>query len=163
MSSLTKVLLFSLLLLLAGAGTVSKLTSGTAVPRVEEETPVVNEVRHADTSIINYVYKGEMRASWYGPNFHGNETANGEIYDQEAFTAAHRYFRFGTLLRLTNPENGKQIIVRINDRGPFLKYRQLDLSKAAARELGTLTKGVSKIKVEQVTLQGINFPVIPFD
>lgn len=166
MSSLTKVSLFFLLLLLAGASAVNQLAPGSEAVLPEEESANVNEVAQTsvgDTSIIKYIDKGEMRASWYGPGFHGNLTANGEVYDQEALTVAHKYFRFGTLLRLTNPENGKSVIVRVNDRGPYIQYRQLDVSKAAARELGMIWKGVTKLKVEQVTLQGVNFPVIQFN
>ena len=101
-----------------------------------------------------------MVASWYGPRFHGRKTANGEVFDQEAFTAAHKQIKFGTLLRLTNPNNEKSIIVRINDRGPYIRGRELDLSKAAAEELGILEKGVARLDIEQITLKGTNFPVI---
>ncbi|NWF87851.1 MAG: septal ring lytic transglycosylase RlpA family protein [Ignavibacteriaceae bacterium] len=101
-----------------------------------------------------------MIASWYGPRFHGRKTANGEIFDQGAFTAAHKKFRFGTLLRVTNPNNEKTIIVRINDRGPFKRGRELDLSKAAATELGILERGVAKLNIEQITLKSSNFPII---
>jgi rare lipoprotein A len=110
--------------------------------------------------LLEYVDRGTMVASWYGPRFHGRKTANGEIFDQMAYTAAHKKFRFGTLLRLTNPNNEKAIIVRINDRGPFIRGRELDLSKAAADELGILERGVAKLNIEQVTLKGANFPVI---
>ena len=81
-----------------------------------------------------------MKASWYGPKFHGKFTANGEVYDQMALTAAHKYLSFGTLLKITNPKNGKSVIVRINDRGPYIEGRELDLSKGAAIELGILGK-----------------------
>jgi peptidoglycan lytic transglycosylase len=101
-----------------------------------------------------------MRASWYGPKFHGKITANGEQFDQMAFTAAHKKLKFGTLLKITNPKNDKSVVVRINDRGPYISGRQLDLSKAAAQELGMIKKGVVKLKVEEITLKGINFPVI---
>jgi rare lipoprotein A len=101
-----------------------------------------------------------MKASWYGPRFHGRITANGEIYDQMAFTAAHKRMKFGTLLRITNPKNDKSVVVRINDRGPYIHGRQLDLSKAAALELGIIEKGVAKLNVEEITLKGINLPVI---
>jgi rare lipoprotein A len=110
--------------------------------------------------LLEYVNRGTMVASWYGPRFHGRKTANGEIFDQLAYTAAHKKFRFGTLLRLTNPNNEKSIIVRINDRGPFIRGRELDLSKAAADELGILERGVAKLNIEQITLKGANFPVI---
>jgi rare lipoprotein A len=101
-----------------------------------------------------------MVASWYGPRFHGKKTANGEVFDQKAFTAAHKKFRFGTLLRLTNPKNDRSIIVRVNDRGPFIRGRELDLSKAAADELDILERGVAKLNIEQITLKGTNFPVL---
>ncbi len=89
--------------------------------------------------------KGE--ASWYGPGFHGNRTASGEVYDMEAMTAAHRQLPFGTLVRVENLDNGRAAVVRINDRGPFAHGRILDLSKAAARELGVLGSGVAEVRL----------------
>jgi len=128
---------------------------------VENSTTTVNnEEVLMNTSLVDYVDKGIMRASWYGPKFHGKTTANGEQFDQMAFTAAHKKLKFGTLLRITNPKNDKSVVVRINDRGPYITGRQLDLSKAAAQELGMIKKGVVKLKVEEITLKGINFPVI---
>lgn len=115
---------------------------------------------NSEIELLEYVDRGKMVASWYGPRFHGRKTANGEIFDQEAFTAAHKKMKFGTLLKLTNPNNEKSIIVRINDRGPYIPGRELDLSRAAAEELGMLDKGVAKLDIEQITLKGTNFPVI---
>lgn len=112
------------------------------------------------TSLVEYIDKGTMRASWYGPKFHGKLTANGEIYDQMSFTAAHKKLKFGTLLRVTNPKNYKSVVVRINDRGPYISGRHLDLSKAAATELEIIEKGVAKLEVEEITLKGVNLPVI---
>jgi rare lipoprotein A len=87
-------------------------------------------------------------ASWYGPRFHGKKTANGERYNQNSFTAAHTTLPFGTKIRVINIKNGKSVIVRINDRGAFLKYgRILDMSKAAAKQIGI---GVGIIKIERV-------------
>lgn len=85
-------------------------------------------------------------ASWYGPGFHGNLTANGEVYDQYAMTAAHKTLPFGTRLRVTNVANGRSIVVRINDRGPFIPGRDLDLSRAGADALGFA--GVATVRVE---------------
>jgi rare lipoprotein A (peptidoglycan hydrolase) len=102
--------------------------------------------------VITYKPIGMMKASWYGPNFHGRQTANGEIYDQYELTAAHKSFRFGTLLRLTNPENNKSIIVRVNDRGPYVDGRDLDLSYASAKALGIVKPGVKRLKVELVQI-----------
>lgn len=138
--------------------TESKKTENSAI---NEEIASLNDSEvNSAIELLEYVDRGKMVASWYGPRFHGRKTANGEIFDQEAFTAAHKKFRFGTLLRLTNPNNEKSIIVRINDRGPYIKGRELDLSKAAADELGILERGVAKLDIEQVTLKGTNFPVI---
>jgi rare lipoprotein A len=112
------------------------------------------------TSLVEFVDKGIMKASWYGPRFHGRITANGEKYDQMAFTAAHKKMKFGTLLRISNPKNNKSVVVRINDRGPYIPGRQLDLSKAAAMELEMVEKGVAKLKVEEITLKGMHMPVV---
>jgi peptidoglycan lytic transglycosylase len=75
-------------------------------------------------------------ATWYGPGFHGKRTASGEVFDQDAMTCAHKTFPFGTRLRVTNPENGKSVVVVVNDRGPFVAGRDLDLSRGAARAIG---------------------------
>ncbi|MBM4150364.1 MAG: septal ring lytic transglycosylase RlpA family protein [Ignavibacteria bacterium] len=90
------------------------------------------------------------KASYYGSEFNGRKTANGEIYDETAMTAAHRTLPFGTVLRVTNIRNGLSVIVRINDRGPFHPDRILDLSKAAAEELDLIKYGVTEIESEIV-------------
>jgi len=87
-------------------------------------------------------------ASWYGGRFHGQTTANGSVYDKNAFTAAHKNLPFGTVVQVTNLYNGKKCIVKITDRGPFVKGRIIDLSKVAATEIGMVSSGVSKVKVE---------------
>jgi len=89
-------------------------------------------------------------ASWYGPNFHGKTTANGEKYNMLLMTAAHRTLPFNTLVQVTNLGNGRTAVVRINDRGPFLKGRILDLSYTAARALGATLPGVIRVKIEVV-------------
>ncbi len=87
-------------------------------------------------------------ASWYGGQFHGQTTADGSIYNKNRFTAAHKNLPFGTVVQVTNLYNGKQCVVKITDRGPFVKGRIIDLSKVAASEIGMLSSGVSKVKVE---------------
>jgi rare lipoprotein A len=87
-------------------------------------------------------------ASWYGPNFHGKRTANGEIYDQNALTAAHRTLQMPSLVRVTNLQNGKSVVVRINDRGPFKRGRVIDVSKKAASLLGFINQGTAKVRIE---------------
>ena len=92
-------------------------------------------------------------ASWYGPGFHGNRSASGEIYNQNALTAAHRSLPFGTKVRVTNTKTGRTVVVRINDRGPFIGGRIIDLSAAAARILGVMKTGVAPVRVEVLSNQ----------
>jgi rare lipoprotein A (peptidoglycan hydrolase) len=86
-------------------------------------------------------------ASYYGREFHGRRTANGEKFDMNAMTAAHRTLPFGTVVRVTNPANNKSVRVRINDRGPFVSGRDIDLSYAAAKAIGLLSVGPVKIEI----------------
>jgi rare lipoprotein A len=84
-------------------------------------------------------------ASWYGGKFHGRRTASGEIFDKTAFTAAHKTLPFGTLVRVKSLRTGKEVVVRINDRGPHVKKRVIDLSGAAASALGLKSRGVATV------------------
>jgi rare lipoprotein A len=93
-------------------------------------------------------HKEVGKASWYGPGFHGRETASGEIFDQREMTAAHPTLPLGTEAEVTNLENKKKVEVEITDRGPYAKDRAIDLSKAAAQKLGMKEEGVSKVKIE---------------
>jgi rare lipoprotein A len=93
---------------------------------------------------------GYVTASYYGPKFNGRPTASGEIFDMHAMTCAHKKMPFGTKLRVTNPDNDKSVIVTVNDRGPFIRGRDLDLSFGAAREIGLIAKGVGKVKIEHI-------------
>lgn len=88
----------------------------------------------------------KVKASWYGPGFHGRKTASGERFNQNAMTAAHKTLKFGTIVRVTY--KGRSVTVRINDRGPFTKGRTIDLSKAAARAIGC--KGVCVVDMRVV-------------
>jgi rare lipoprotein A len=87
------------------------------------------------------------KASWYGPGFDGRLTANGETYDQQEMTAAHPHLEFGTKVKVTNLQNGRSVIVRINDRGPFIRDRIIDLSAAAARALNMMSSGVAPVRL----------------
>lgn len=89
-------------------------------------------------------------ASYYSDEFIGKRTASGEYYNPQEFTAAHRTLPFGTKIRVTNLENGKQAVVRVNDRGPFIDGRIIDLSKSAAKLLGFLEKGIVKVQIEVI-------------
>jgi len=126
---------------------------------VDEFIPKTVKENNVNTSAIKYIDRGTMKASWYGPKFHGKYTANGEVYDQMALTAAHKHLKFGTLLKVTNPKNGRSVVVRINDRGPYIEGRDLDLSKGAAIELGMMRKGVARLKIEEITLNKSNNPI----
>ncbi len=90
------------------------------------------------------------QASFYAHKFHGRKTACGEIYDMHDLTAAHRKFPFGTLLRVTNLSNEKSVLVRVTDRGPFIKKRIVDVSYAAANALGFVSKGVANVEIKEV-------------
>ncbi len=106
-----------------------------------------------------YVEEGE--ASWYGPGFHGKATANGERYNQNAMTAAHKTLPLGTDVRVTHLGNGQSIEVRINDRGPFLHGRIIDLSKRGAEKLGMKDTGTAQVRVEALSENGVPFATQP--
>lgn len=91
-------------------------------------------------------------ASWYGPGFHGKPTASGETYDQEEMTAAHRTLPLGTRVRVTVPATGRTTELTVNDRGPFVEGRILDVSRAAARRLGFLREGTARVRIEVLAL-----------
>ena len=95
-------------------------------------------------------YTAEGLASWYGPGFHGRKTANGEIYDQYAISAAHKSLPLPSYIHVTNLENGRTLVVRVNDRGPFVGDRLLDLSYGAAARLGIVEHGVVRIKIDLI-------------
>ena len=97
-------------------------------------------------------YEQTGYASWYGDKFHGRQTANGETFDTYDFTAAHKELPFNTIVRVTNLANGKTVTVRINDRGPFVEGRIIDLSYAAAKELDMVNTGTAHVRLE--TLDG---------
>jgi rare lipoprotein A len=95
-------------------------------------------------------HKASGKASFYADKYHGRKTASGERFDQRAMTAAHRTLPFGTKVNVTNVRNGKSVIVRINDRGPFVKGRIIDLSRAAFRRIGNPAFGVIRVEIEVV-------------
>ena len=99
-------------------------------------------------SATGFVEQGT--ASWYGPGFHGRLTANGERFDMNELTAAHKTLPFGTRVLVHNQRTGKEVVVRINDRGPFIKGRMIDLSKAAAKALGFKSRGHDAVVLREV-------------
>lgn len=93
---------------------------------------------------------GRGTASYYASRFHGRRTASGEAFDNGAMTAAHRTLPFGSLVRVTNPDTGQSVTVRINDRGPFGRDRVIDVSRAAADEIGLLARGHAEVELELI-------------
>jgi rare lipoprotein A len=89
-------------------------------------------------------------ASWYGPGYHGKKTSSGEVFDQDALTAAHPYWAFGTKVKVTFLQTGKSVVVRINDRFPSHKGRIIDLSRGAAKAIGLIGPGTGKVRLEIV-------------
>ncbi|MEL7034823.1 MAG: septal ring lytic transglycosylase RlpA family protein [Cyanobacteria bacterium J06592_8] len=125
---------------------------GNAEPLKQiEGKPASNPLENAFNGQVLAAAQG--LASWYGPGFHGNLTANGERFNQYAMTAAHRSLPFGTMVRVTNTNNGRSVVVRINDRGPFIRGRIIDLSIGAADVIGMVSNGVAPVKVEVLRSQ----------
>jgi len=127
-----------------------------AIPKVEARSrggnrasyEVFGKTYYVLPTSENFVQRGV--ASWYGTKFHGNKTANGEIYNMYEMTAAHKTLPIPTYVEVTNVSTGKKIIVRVNDRGPFHDDRIIDLSYAAAAKLGTLKNGTSSVEVRAI-------------
>lgn len=90
-------------------------------------------------------------ASWYGRSFQGKRTASGESFNMHEFTGAHRNLPFGTMVRVKNLRNGKEVLVRVNDRGPFIKSRIIDVSRAAATALGIVSRGTARVSIEVIS------------
>ena len=132
------------------------LFSCVASPRYSSSTHTNTSKKHNSTSLKKSTVKqGEVIrgvSSWYGPNFHGKLTANGEVYDQYGVTAAHKTLPLGTVARVTNIDNGKSIILRINDRGPYVGDRILDCSYGAAIKLGFKDLGTANVEVKIIEL-----------
>ena len=97
-----------------------------------------------------YIFYQSGYASYYAHKFHGRPTASGEIYDMNGLSAAHRELPLGTVIRVTHLKNGKSIIIPVNDRGPFIEGRILDLSLGAAKKLHMVAEGVARVKIEIV-------------
>lgn len=158
MRSISKIIFVFVLIALVGFTLIVNDEKTTESVLNDDVVSAENETVTADRSLVDYVEMGTMKASWYGPGFHGRKTANGELYDQMSYTAAHKSLKFGTLLKITNLRNNKSVVVRINDRGPYVQGRDLDLSKASALALGMVKRGVVRIKVEEIKIAGLDSP-----
>ena len=126
------------------------------IPPAEKREVLKEEKKEEKPALPEQVEKRESRgvqygvASWYGKDFHGKPTSSGEIYDMHQLTCAHKTLPLGTTVMVTNMENGKSLELKVNDRGPFVKERVIDLSYAAAKILGVWEKGTALVKVEVI-------------
>ncbi len=118
----------------------------SAAPRYVSRRPVKG-------SVGEFTFDKQIgMASYYADEFHGRPTSSGQPFDMNALTAAHRTLPLGTIARVTNIENGRSVVLLVNDRGPFAKGRVIDLSKAAAERIGLVEKGTALVKIEIVRL-----------
>lgn len=128
---------------------ISNLLKNKKLNKTENYQNSLENLNSIQTESVQIAHSpGSGKASWYGPGFHGRLTANGERYNQNALTAAHRSLPFGTRVRVTNLNNGRSVVVRINDRGPFIRGRIIDLSAAAAHNLGMVHHGVVPVNIQ---------------
>jgi peptidoglycan lytic transglycosylase len=139
------MMVFGCLLLVSSCA--SRKTGVTSPSRPSQKPYTVMGQRYEPlASHEGFVQRGI--ASWYGPDFHGKKTSNGEVYDMHAFTAAHKTLPLGVWVKVENTENGREAVLRVNDRGPFVKGRIIDLSYAAAKKLGVDRAGTAPVRVE---------------
>jgi len=136
-----KIIALVAFLLLATACAEHKVKAPTVPPAQTAPSVSAPEVQEE-------FYREVGTASWYGGEYHGKKTANGEVFDMYGISAAHRILPFGTMIRVTNLDNAKSINVRINDRGPLIKSRILELSYGGAKELGFVERGTARVVLE---------------
>ncbi len=153
--------LLSLVLFMGGCSYRGYTTPNPSVTEPAPSSPRSSKAIHRATlraytvhgktyhpTIVSVGWRQDGIASWYGPNFHGGATSNGERYNMYAMTAAHKTLPMNTMVRVTNRRNGRSVVVRINDRGPFVSGRIIDLSYMAARKLGIDKTGTAPVRVE---------------
>ena len=143
---LGKWLSCALLVTLIGTLAISGCNSKDSGEHVDKQGKQSQQEKGSATT--KPVHKEVGEASWYGPGFQGQETANGETFDQKDMTAAHPTLPMGTKAKVTNLENGKKVEVRINDRGPYTEDRVIDLSSAAAKKIDMKEDGTTQVKIE---------------
>jgi rare lipoprotein A len=155
-----RYLFIAVLFFLAGCAQKSYNTQVYNVPGIKNPTKKPYSVNGKVYYPMNTVYVGWTQrgiASWYGPDFHGRYTSNGEVYNMYAFTAAHKTLPMNTIVKVTNLINHKSVIVRINDRGPFVKGRIIDLSYAAGKKIGLDVTGTAPVKITVIGFKGKNY------
>lgn len=132
--------------------TASKYTSASRHKATMRSYKVLGKRYHPTYVEVGQVMRGI--SSWYGPNFHGKHTSNGEVYNMHARTAAHKTWPMDTMVRVNNLQNGKSTVVRINDRGPFVSGRIIDCSYTAGKEIGLDKMGIAKVSIEVLGFAG---------
>lgn len=154
---------FSLSACASPAADTSAQAAATAQPDMVVQTEPLHKTANLSYKVAGKRYQPTKKieqfsqtgkASWYGPGFHGKKTSSGERFDMNTLSAAHRTLPIPSYARVTNLSNGKSVVVRINDRGPFHGNRVMDVSKAAAKELGFIHTGTANVKVEQILPNG---------
>ncbi|MDK9693057.1 MAG: septal ring lytic transglycosylase RlpA family protein [Sulfurimonas sp.] len=178
-----KLFILAAFLLLFMTGCSSKVKSVYSEPSAPQSypdtqgsySPVVNQKDYQHPTMRPYEIRGikyyptvvkvgdilHGNASWYGPDFHGKSTSNGETYNMHDMTAAHKTLPMNTIVRVTNKNNGKTAVVRINDRGPFVETRIIDLSNTAARNIDMVGAGTAPVKVEVLGFISKDYRSIP--
>ena len=129
-----------------------KIRRETIAAKIEipaDEPSVIDKLNDVASNTVRQFSQTGV-ASWYGRQFHGRKTANGETFDMNALTAAHRSLPLNCYIRVTNKNNGKSVVVKVNDRGPFHGNRVLDLSYAAAKQIGVTNSGTARVNIERV-------------
>ncbi len=149
MKTLQLVILCSLLVCIAGCGA----KTANLKPNVGK-TYTVNGKTYSPLKTVTPGFAQQGIASWYGPGFHGKKTSSGEIYDMRSMTAAHNILPLQSVVKVTNLNNRKEVVVRINDRGPFVDDRVLDLSLSAAHQLDMVGPGTIPIKLTVISSPG---------
>ena len=120
------------------------------VPVEPQLRPVPQPIAPVPAPAPRAVLIGTGQASWYGPGFYGNRTANGEVFDMDLISAAHKTLPLPSIVEVTDLDTGRKLKVRVNDRGPFVSGRIIDLSKGAARKLGIYERGVARVRVRYI-------------
>jgi rare lipoprotein A len=145
--------IFVLAIFVSGCAGRRQVAASAPPPLAPVATPPETAARavHSTAATEGAAYIEEGNASWYGAPFHGRRASNGETYDMNKMTAAHRTMAFGTLVKVTNLTNGKTAIVRITDRGPFIENRIIDLSMAAAKAIESIGPGVVPVRLEVIS------------
>src|SRR5882724_4319655 len=144
---------FALAIFVTGCSGRKPVVASAPPPMAPVATPpaIADRAIHSTTTPEGGAYIEEGNASWYGAPFHGRRASNGEVYDMNKMTAAHRTMAFGTIVKVTNLTNGKTAVVRITDRGPFIENRIIDLSMAAAKAIESIGPGVVPVRLEVIS------------